>query len=262
MDSKINIIINGYPKSGTTWLTKLVGDLLDCPVGGFWEYGDDYLTTYGTERVSRFTCYKSHHTYSELVDQLNEQTKMIYIVRDPRDIVVSGAYHFSFLPLRVKSVLRKMIKSQTKRTKFNHKLSSMMSLAKRKSMMIALVNGQSTYQLKWMSTSWIEHVNPFINKNIFILKYENLLADTTEECRKILAFLDSKLSSDQLDAIVKNNSFESKKQHYTESQDYFNIRLLRKGKKQQWRDELTPDQIDTIVQYNLPLMRHFGYSDS
>jgi len=130
MDSKINVIVNGYPKSGTTWLTKLVGDLL----------------TAGTERVSTYACYKSHHNYDELVDQFNDKTKLIYIIRDPRDIVVSGAYHFSFLPIRMKSVLRRMIKSQTKRTKINHQFSTLIPLAKRKSMMIDLVNGQSDYQ--------------------------------------------------------------------------------------------------------------------
>ncbi len=259
MDSNINIIINGYPKSGTTWLTKLVGDLLDCPVKGFWQYGDDYLTTTGTERVSTFACYKSHHTYEELQDQLDDHTKLIYIVRDPRDIVVSGAYHFSFLPLRVKSLLRRIIKSPTKRMKASHVLDKLISLSKRKSMMIGLVNGQSQYQLKWMSRSWQEHITAFKDKKVFILRYEDLLEDTAEECRKTLSFLDYELSDDQLDHIVKNNTFESQKQQYIESQDYFNTRLLRKGKQQQWRDELTPDQVTRITQPNLSLMLHYGY---
>jgi hypothetical protein len=259
MDSKINVIINGYPKSGTTWLTKLVGDLLNCPVEGFWQYGDDYLTTTGTERVSTFACYKSHHNYEELVDQLNQKTKLIYIIRDPRDIVVSGAYHFSFLPVKIKSVLRKMIKSQTRRIKINHQLSTLIPLATRKSMMIDLVNGQSDYQLKWMTTSWMEHLSPFVNNNNYILRYEDLLQDTTAECRRILDFLDYEVSSIQLSNIVRSNTFDNQKQQFAKSQDYFNSRLLRKGKHQQWIDELESDQIDSIIQNNLSLMSRLGY---
>ena len=32
-----NIIVVGYPKSGCTWATRLVAELVGCPVGGFWQ---------------------------------------------------------------------------------------------------------------------------------------------------------------------------------------------------------------------------------
>ena len=34
---KNNIVIAGYPKSGNTWLTRLVAEVLKCPVVGFLE---------------------------------------------------------------------------------------------------------------------------------------------------------------------------------------------------------------------------------
>lgn len=261
MTSKINIIVNGYPKSGTTWLSKLVGDLLDCPVKGFWLQDGDKLTATGLHKISIYDCYKSHHTYEELKSSLNENTRLIYIIRDPRDVVVSGAYHFTFLPIKLKSGLKKLIASPNTRIRVSNLLNQIIPISKRKSKMLNLTVGKSDYPLQWMSNSWGTHVSGFINKNIFILKYEDLLDSPLETCGSILEYLECTISKTQLVKIIEKNTFGKKKQQYKQDNDYFNSRLLRKGIKNQWKKELSQKQIDIVNQEFKSLMSNLGYPE-
>lgn len=60
------IIIAGYPKSGNTWLTRLVAEIVGCPVTGFLYSQHFEIAKEGGDRKSEFECFKSHHKYYEL----------------------------------------------------------------------------------------------------------------------------------------------------------------------------------------------------
>ena len=89
------IIIVGYPKSGNSWLTRLVAQLLDCPAKGFLYHEKPEMVTEGLQRDSAYVCYKSHHQWHEL-KQEDQQAKIICITRDPRDVSLSGRSYFKF----------------------------------------------------------------------------------------------------------------------------------------------------------------------
>ena len=92
------ILVVGYPKSGNTWLTRLVADLLMCPVKGFFEKPQHLdLAIEGLNRESEFIVYKAHQTF-EQVDKKVKKKNIIYIVRDVRDIAISGAHYFATYP--------------------------------------------------------------------------------------------------------------------------------------------------------------------
>ena len=46
-----NIIVAGYPKSGCTWATRLLAELVGCPVAGFWNSDKDEIAIEGEERA-------------------------------------------------------------------------------------------------------------------------------------------------------------------------------------------------------------------
>src|SRR5262245_50755233 len=94
--AKRRVLVAGYPKSGNTWLTRLVAELLGAPVQGFWsEPSSREMAVEGTERVSDFEVYKGHHSYGAMRRDFN-LADVVYIVRDVRDIAISGAHYFSF----------------------------------------------------------------------------------------------------------------------------------------------------------------------
>lgn len=108
------VFIAAYPKSGSTFLTRLVGDILASPTGGCMpEQDGKEIATEGQDRPGPYIVRKGHYVliddggpgpivpaphrlaWQRLVDE-----PVIFLVRDPRDICVSGAYHWHTTPAR------------------------------------------------------------------------------------------------------------------------------------------------------------------
>jgi hypothetical protein len=54
----VDVIIVGYPKSGNTWVTRLVAELIGCPVVGFLDYDDQpEIAREGLNRRSDYQCF-------------------------------------------------------------------------------------------------------------------------------------------------------------------------------------------------------------
>jgi hypothetical protein len=108
------IIVVGFPKSGNTWLSRLLGELCQCPVTGIGsahpiaEEGLDRDSTnvvrqlhlkptsiYGDDRPPNVWESAVDNAYwfgTELWDP--EETIIIHVIRDPRDIAVSIRHYW------------------------------------------------------------------------------------------------------------------------------------------------------------------------
>ena len=175
-----NIVIVGYPKSGTTWLTRLVADLLNCPLKGNWGFSDpDQAIIEGIDRQSGFACYKSHHSYDQIFNASKKSVyKIIYLIRDPRDIVISGTsfFGYNYNSTGLKSITGKIISI------FNAKIIN------KKQMIKATLEGNESFN-KWCSQSWREHYKPYLNQDVLFIQYEKLVDQPLAECIKILDYL-------------------------------------------------------------------------
>ncbi len=106
------IFVSAYPKSGSTWLTRLLGDVLDSPTGGCIPREDwREVATEGQDRPGPYVIRKGHFILindnragqvvpypHRLAWQRLTNEKIVFLVRDPRDICISGAWHWNTSP--------------------------------------------------------------------------------------------------------------------------------------------------------------------
>jgi len=83
------IIVCGYPRSGTTWATRLLSDLLDSPIQGQ-EIDRNHCQTGTGGYIIRKTHWQAH--------EWDGRGKVVFIQRDPRDVAVSAMFYLDLEP--------------------------------------------------------------------------------------------------------------------------------------------------------------------
>lgn len=233
-----SILIVGYPKSGCTWATRLVAQLVGCPVAGFWQSEKKEIAVEGGERVSDFRVYKSHHQLAELGLSPNELSRqLIYILRDPRDIAISGASHFQFERFpRLSAAFRKVRRGEKF---YRHTLYPLFvrQSYRLEEMTRALLEGAPEVH-NWCRISWCAHWQPYAEAGVPIIRYEDLLAQPETEARKILQHLRLERSAEEVAAAIEEQSFARKKATLQERGETGRAKFLRVGKSGQWREQL------------------------
>jgi hypothetical protein len=235
-----NIIVAGYPKSGCTWATRLVAELVGCPVAGFWQRGKNEIAIEGQERVSDFRVYKSHHQLAELEARPNDPaTWIIYILRDPRDIALSGANYFEFN--RFPKISRFFGRFRRGTKLYRHTLQPLLVRQnyRLQKMTEALLYGSAEVH-NWCRVSWSEHRQPYQQAGVPIVRYEDLLAAPEEQAARILRHLGIDRPPEAIARAVRNQSFAHKKDALLQSGETGRAKFLRVGKSEQWRDKLPP----------------------
>ena len=165
-------------------------------------------------------------------------TSAIYILRDPRDVALSWAYHY-------KTSLGIAVMALCTSSAHNVKQEA---LGKTELLM-----------------SWGEHVYGWTSlkrRKVLVLRYEDLLADTREGVRQIGAFLNNPLSDAQVDAIVGTTAFSQLKQQERERGFRESVRtegFFRAGTAGQWRDVKDQKVFQPIIEKHRREMRRHAY---
>ncbi len=233
-----NIIVAGYPKSGCTWATRLVAELVGCPVAGFWRSEKNEIAVEGRSRVSEFRCYKAHHQLHELeIDPADEENRVIYVLRDPRDIAVSGASFFEFERFpRVAAAFRYFRRGSKL---YHHTLYPILVRQhfRLEKMTEALLEGAAEVH-NWCRVSWSEHRRAYEEAGVPIVRYEDLLTQPEIESTRILRHLGLERSAEAITTAVRNQSFERKKEALRQVGETGRAKFLRVGQSEQWREKL------------------------
>jgi len=219
-----SIYVIGFPKSGNTWLTRLLADSLKMRVGiGMNGLDKDEIATDVNTRLNLpfntiYTIRKTHFLPNQLKKFRGEDVKKgVYIYRDIRDIIVSSYFY------------------KNKKEKFNKKK--------------FIIYTKNFIEHGWRNIGiWSNHMYKWekyaktSNANITFISYELLLKDTITQIKRIINSIKLEIPKDiHLKESVERQSFTSIKKYMNNLEKdsipfgkEFNIQFLRKGISGDW----------------------------
>lgn len=219
-----DVFIVSYPRSGNTWLRFLVGNLVHTGPVDFRNIDDVISDIYQkgklvikTHKPPRFL--KSHETFD------HRYPKVVYLVRDPRDVCVSY-YHYHL-----------------KNRWFDENVNLNDFVAD-------FLQGN----IRGNFGSWGENVGSWLGagfgkSNFLLIRYEDLHEDTMEELIKVADFIGINSSKEQLEeAITRSNLDNMRKLEQEQFRDWSTTRgsdpkipFIRVADVGGWRKELSED---------------------
>lgn len=240
MDNKQTIYVAGYPKSGTTYLTRLLGDVLNSPTGGCMpELDHTEIATGGQDRPGDYIIRKGHYTLIKddspnivpYPHKLNWQRltneKIVIIIRDPRDICISGAYHWQQEP---NVFLNRMI------------------------------NGDVAKCGRWDKyiQQWLGFCGDMDTTTTTMMTYESLLGSQFDTCKYTCEKLHLKFVKGRMREAIKRQSFDAIKGRIGEAAMRQNN--MRKGVVGDYKNYFTQEMNDRIWKEFGWMMERLGYS--
>jgi hypothetical protein len=162
----------------------------------------------------------------------------IYIIRNPLDVVISYAHHLG----QTIDLTIKLMNLKNAETAVNDK------------------------QVNELYGSWSQHVLSWTRKPhraIYVMRYEDMLAQPKKTFGALARHLLFKPSDEQLADAIDRSSFErlreqEEKEGFRERPEVAE-RFFREGRTGQWKEVLTSQQIQRIVDAHGEQMQRFGY---
>ena len=274
------IWIASYPKSGNTFLRFLISSLIYSDDGNFdfdiiknirqfdiykyfsfvenLNYADsknldklDIISKYWLEAQKKFFnvekkfIFKTHSANLKVngynyTDE-NRTLGLIYIVRDPRDIVISYSHHTG--------------------TSIDHNINKLFDNK------VTLLN--SNNRIKVILSRWDTHIKSWslLNVKKYIIKYEDLINNTEKHFLELIDFIRKdlkiqfKLNSKKFNNIIKNTSFKKLQENekIIGFDEVYKGKFFRKGLSKQWENILSEDQNIKIKKEFYITLKKFNY---
>lgn len=231
-----------YPKSGNTWVRFLLANLIHPNETVDFANINRLLPAPGVlskrflRKVPRPRILKSHEPFDVRF------RKVIYLVRDPRDVAVSE-YHFD--------LKKRYIEPDVSLEQFVKRF---------------IAGGTSSYGSWWEhAASWIaaRHGNPAF----LLVRYEDLLSDSIGETAKIAEFLGIHAGRERLQTAIDRSSADRMRKLEKQQADQWTgtkntrqeIPFVRAAKSGGWKDTLPGHSVEEIEVTWAPLMNFLGY---
>ena len=238
-----DVFLVSYPKSGNTWARFLLANLLhpEQPVtfANLRRLVPDFDgggTKRDFDQMPRPRIIKSHGCFDP------HYPRVIYIVRDPRDVAISQ-YHY-----------------HRKRRKIEDDFPIERFVAQ-------FITGET-----WDNASWGQNVLTWVatregDRRFLLLRYEDMIADTRRELKKVAAFLGLHVTDEQIACAVERSSAgKMRKMEQSQSEksgltkgSRKDLSFVRAASAGGWRSELPPPLVNKIEAAWGTIMQHLGY---
>jgi|TARA_B110000967_G_scaffold142175_1_gene145385 hypothetical protein len=273
------IWLASYPKSGNTLLRSILVSLIfsengnvdfnqlhrisNFPAGIFFE---KFTSNYGNiKEISKYWIkvqevlnknkklkfFKTHNALCTIDGNPFTNNKntigTIYIIRDPRDVLVSASKYYDKNHTEIKNNM------------FNRHMD--------------LINSHEGKPISTLLGSWSDHYNSWTknSKNILLVKYENLINNKEAEIKRIISFINRftnlQVDENKMKNCIETSSFNSMKS--MESDGLFKegsndpdgniIPFFVKGKAGAWRDLLDEKIVKEVENKFQKEMKELGY---
>jgi hypothetical protein len=241
-----DVFLVSYPKSGNTWLRFLVANLM------YPEKNVDFLNLENLvpgieggrkrdfKRMRRPRIMKSQEYFD------HRYPKLIYLVRDPRDVVLAEYYY---------DIKRRAIAEDTPLEQF----------------VACFLSGQLNHAFG----TWGEHVASWLStrgddRRLLLLKYEALHKQPLEEMARIAAFLGVEAGPERLEFAIEQSKadrlrqLEKKQGHlFSSTRDTRqDMPYIRSAKSGGWKTQLSEASIAKIESRWGGLMKQLGYEST
>lgn len=244
-----DVFLVGHPKSGNTWVAYMFANII---------FADSSNEVTLANVGNYIPAIHGHDTrikeYSKLPDPRvfrNENPvyprlypKAIYLVRDPRAVLVS--YYHMYLTL------------------FNDYSMTLKAFVEE-------YLSQGCIRRWEVVPRWDEQVMMWLhrakyNKNIIIVRYEDMVRKRSNSLERIVGFANIPCNTERLKLAGKRGSFDAmradEEQHGAES--YLGDagkrgRFVRQGKIDGWKDEMEGSVVDAVERELAPAMKAAGY---
>ena len=234
----MKILILGWPKSGNTWVSRMVSSLFKCSVEQNYLNDRINIPVHNVENT-QITVVKSHH-WSDM--NTKQYSKVIYVVRDPRDAIVSAVYYLN--SARILNLLGRpylnfcaLLLSISWRS-FNWRNFAALSLGDPK------------------VGSWSKHVAKALDcASLTIVRYEDLLESTDV----VLASVFPEIALRDIKEAVDYNSKENIRNLFLKKNDAENIKFIRSATAGDYKNKLYPSVIKILESRHAIMMAELGY---
>lgn len=238
-----DLFIVSYPKSGNTWISMMVAELLTgVRISGYSHLQSTVLSVNSprarcvAQRRSKSRIFTSHVPYRP------EMRRVIYVVRDPRSVAVSAWYYvrkkgLAPLGLEFPRFLRDFLQ-----------------------------------QRHWSQFgSWRENVGSWVGARnntpgFLLLRYEDARSNPLATLERVADFCGAQAGTGTLEQVVEHYSLPNVQQmetldkgrHYAAA-EHPGMSFARKGDPDEWRGLFGPQEHEQLVTAWGPLMAQLGY---